>query len=129
MGDVPPPPDGADVSARAWLTGAGCDARQLAVAEACYANDFGASLDELGLKGYEAATWVAMLAPKGAPPEAIDAINKAFAKAVKDPALRKRLDEIGIIPPREIGQAFAATYIQNEITKWTDILRKAPAER
>jgi hypothetical protein len=49
VGDVPPPPDGADVSARAWLTGAGCDARQLAVAEACYANDFGASLDALGL--------------------------------------------------------------------------------
>jgi tripartite-type tricarboxylate transporter receptor subunit TctC len=87
------------------------------------------TLDELGLKGYEAATWVAMLAPKGAPPEAIETINKAFAKAVKDPGLRKRLDEIGIIPPREIGQAFATRYIQNEITKWTEILRKAPAER
>lgn len=87
------------------------------------------TLDELGLKGYEAATWVAMMAPKGAPPEAIAAIEAAFAKAVADPALRKRLDEIGIIPPRQTGPAFAATYIQNEIAKWTDILRKAPAER
>jgi tripartite-type tricarboxylate transporter receptor subunit TctC len=87
------------------------------------------TLDELGLKGYEAATWVAMLAPKGVPPEAIAAINAAFAKAVKDPVLLKRLDEIGIIPPRQTGPAFASTYIQNEITKWTEILRKAPAER
>jgi tripartite-type tricarboxylate transporter receptor subunit TctC len=87
------------------------------------------TLDELGLKGYEAATWVAMFAPKGAPPDAIEAINAAFAKAVADPALRKRLDDIGIIPPRQTGAAFATTYIQNEITKWTDILRKAPAER
>jgi tripartite-type tricarboxylate transporter receptor subunit TctC len=87
------------------------------------------TLDELGLKGYEAATWVAMLAPKGAPPEAIAAINAAFTKAVADPALRKRLDDVGIIPPRQTGAAFAATYIQNEITKWSEILRKAPAER
>ncbi|HEY4143161.1 MAG TPA: tripartite tricarboxylate transporter substrate binding protein [Pseudolabrys sp.] len=87
------------------------------------------TLDELGLKGYEAATWVAMMAPKGTPPEALEKINAAFAKAVKDPGLRKRLDEIGIIPPREIGQAFATTYIHNEITKWTEILRKAPADR
>lgn len=87
------------------------------------------TLDELGLKGYEAATWVAMLAPKGTPPEALDAINAAFAKAVKDPGLRKRLDEIGIIPPRRTGAAFAETYIHNEIAKWTEILRKAPADR
>jgi tripartite-type tricarboxylate transporter receptor subunit TctC len=87
------------------------------------------TLDELGLKGYEAATWVSMMAPKDTPPEAIEAINAAFAKALADPALRKRLDEIGIIPPRQTGAVFAATYIQNEITKWTDILRKAPAER
>lgn len=87
------------------------------------------TLDELGLKGYEAATWVAMFAPKGAPPEAVEAISAAFAKAAADPGLRKRLDDIGIIPPRQTGAAFASTYIQNEITKWTEILRKAPAER
>lgn len=87
------------------------------------------TLDELGLKGYEAATWVAMMAPKGTPPEAIAAIGAAFAKAAADPGLRKRLDDIGIIPPRQTGAAFASTYIQNEITKWPEILRKAPAER
>jgi hypothetical protein len=40
--------------------------------------------------------------------------------------LRKRLDEIGIIPPRQTGSEFAEKYIQHEITKWTEILRKAP---
>ena len=84
------------------------------------------TLDELGLKGYEAATWVAMMAPKGTPPEAIEAINAAFAKALADPALRKRLDEIGIIRPRQTGAGFAAKYISDEIEKWTEILRNAP---
>ena len=87
------------------------------------------TLDELGLKGYEAATWVAMMAPKGTPPEAIETINAAFKQALADPALRKRLDDIGIIAPRQTGPAFARKYIQNEITKWTEILRKSPAER
>jgi len=84
------------------------------------------TLDELGLKGYEAATWVAMMAPKNTPTEAIEAINAAFNKALTDPALRKRLDDIGIIPPRQTGSEFAAKYIQHEIIKWTEILRKAP---
>ena len=84
------------------------------------------TLDELGLKGYEAATWVALMAPKGTPPQAIEAINTAMEKALDDPALRKRLDEIGIIPQRQTGAAFAATYIKEEIDKWTEILRNAP---
>ena len=84
------------------------------------------TLDELGLKGYEAATWVAMMAPKGTPKEIIDLINAAMTKTVADPELRKRLDEIGIIPPRQTGSEFAEKYIQHEITKWTEILRKAP---
>ena len=46
---TPYPPDGDDVSARAWMRRAGCTRRQQAIADACFANDFGASLDELGV--------------------------------------------------------------------------------
>ncbi|KAF8072874.1 PAO3 [Scenedesmus sp. PABB004] len=48
--DEPPPPPGADVSVEQWLRGKGATALQLAVADACYANDFGASLGQLGLR-------------------------------------------------------------------------------
>ena len=84
------------------------------------------TLDELGLKGYEAATWVTMMAPKGVPAEVIEAITAAYDKALADPALQKRFDDIGIIAPRKTGATFAATYVANEITKWTEILRNAP---
>lgn len=50
VGDTTYPADGDDISARAWMQGAGCGStRRAAIAEACYANDFGASLDALGL--------------------------------------------------------------------------------
>jgi len=51
VGDERPPPPGRDVSADTWLR----DTKKatplmLAAAEACYANDFGARLSELGLR-------------------------------------------------------------------------------
>jgi tripartite-type tricarboxylate transporter receptor subunit TctC len=87
------------------------------------------TLDELGLKGYEAATWVAMMAPKGTPEPVIAAIEKAYKQALADPEMRKRFDDIGIIPPREAGAAYATQYVGQEITKWTEILRASPEQQ
>ena len=84
------------------------------------------TLDELGLKGYEAATWVALMAPKGVPADVIDALTAAYDKALADPALQKRFDDIGIIAPRKTGPAYASSYVADEITKWTEILKNAP---
>ena len=67
-----------------------------------------------------------MMAPKGIPADVIDAINAAYDKALSDPALQKRFDEIGIIAPRKTGAAYASSYVANEIAKWTEILRNAP---
>ena len=50
VGEVPPPADGEDVSARQWLTAQGASDRMLAIADACHATDFGCSIDDLGLK-------------------------------------------------------------------------------
>jgi tripartite-type tricarboxylate transporter receptor subunit TctC len=86
------------------------------------------TLDELGLKGYEAATWVAMMAPRGVPAEIIATINEAYAKALQDPVLQKRLDDVGIIPPRKVGAEHAAAYVKDEIEKWSEILRNAPGD-
>ena len=61
MGDEAPPSAGADVSAEQWLRAKGATERQLAVADVCYANDFGCSLGELGLREMitENNKWVA----------------------------------------------------------------------
>lgn len=61
VGDERPPPPGADISAEQWLRSKGATARQLAVADVCYANDFGASLGQLGLREMitENNKWVA----------------------------------------------------------------------
>ncbi len=48
--EAPPAAGEADVSVEAWMTERGATPRMLAVAEACYANDFGCSLRQLGLR-------------------------------------------------------------------------------
>jgi hypothetical protein len=50
VGDETPPPPGQDVSAEQWLRSKGATPLQLEVADVCYANDFGCSLQQLGLR-------------------------------------------------------------------------------
>lgn len=50
VGDEVPPPPGQDVSAEQWLRSKGATPLQLEVADVCYANDFGCSLQQLGLR-------------------------------------------------------------------------------
>ncbi|KAI8469401.1 MAG: amine oxidase-like protein [Monoraphidium minutum] len=50
VGDEAPPPPGTDVSAEQWLRSKGTTERQMQVADVCYANDFGCSLAQLGLR-------------------------------------------------------------------------------
>jgi tripartite-type tricarboxylate transporter receptor subunit TctC len=81
------------------------------------------TFDELGLKGYEATTWISMYLPKGAPAEITARLTAALNAALADPALRERLDQIGIVAPRATGPEFLEKYLKLEIDKWADILR------
>lgn len=81
------------------------------------------TFDELGLKDYEATTWVSMYAPKGTPPEVAEKLTVAVNAALADPAVQKRFEAVGIVKPRGTGPAFLQKYLNDEIEKWGDILR------
>lgn len=48
VGDLDTPTE--DVSAENWLRQNGANERMIDIAEACYANDFGCSLSQMGLR-------------------------------------------------------------------------------
>ena len=81
------------------------------------------TFDELGLKDYEITTWVSMYAPKGTPPEVAEKLTAALNAALADPAVQQRLDKAGIVKPKATGPDFLKKYLNNEIEKWTDVLR------
>jgi tripartite-type tricarboxylate transporter receptor subunit TctC len=82
---------------------------------------------EAGFPGIEVAIWHGLWAPKGTPTEIIAKLNAAAVAALKDPEIRRKLEDLGQdIPTQEQMQpaAFDA-YQRAEFAKWKPIIDKA----
>jgi tripartite-type tricarboxylate transporter receptor subunit TctC len=81
--------------------------------------------DESGVPGLYVAYWHGMWAPKGTPKDVIDKLNAAAARALADPAVSKRLADVGhdVFPPGQRTPAALAAYHKAEIEKWWPIVR------
>jgi tripartite-type tricarboxylate transporter receptor subunit TctC len=75
---------------------------------------------EQGLKGVESSVWNAYFLPKGAPDAIVRKLNKAMSDALDDPAMRKRLEELGleIEPPERRTPEYLAKFLPQEIERW-----------
>jgi len=79
---------------------------------------------EAGLQGFEVTTWYGILAPAGTPRPIVARLNGELGKVMRSPEMRERLAGIGTDPLTSTPEEFAA-YIQSEIGKWGDVIRKA----
>ena len=84
------------------------------------------TMDEAGLKGFDAGTWHGLVAPAGTPPQVITALHDAAAKALQDPAVQASLAKLGVDIVGDTPQEFQA-YIKSEIPKWTAIVKASGA--
>jgi tripartite-type tricarboxylate transporter receptor subunit TctC len=68
-------------------------------------------------------SWFGFLAPAGTPPDVVAALNAAFNKALDDPAVRKRLEEVAVVPlggsPERMGE-----HVRKEVARWGDVVRQ-----
>ena len=85
------------------------------------------TVDELGLKGFDATTWHGLVAPAGTPREVIDALQFATIAALKDPATQKALIDLGVDVIGSTPKEFEA-YIKAEIPKWTAVVKQSGAQ-
>ena len=86
-----------------------------------------ATIDELGLKGFDATTWHGLVAPSKTPREIVLRLHKATVEALNDPAVRKSLVDLGVDIVGDTPEEFAA-YIKAEIPKWTAIVKASGAK-
>lgn len=84
------------------------------------------TMDEAGLKGFEASTWHGLVAPAGTPPQVIAALHDAAIKALGDPGVQASLARLGVDIVGDTPQEFDA-YIKAEIPKWTAIVKASGA--
>ena len=82
---------------------------------------------EQGLPAFQAVGWNALFAPKGTPIEIITKLNEATRAALKDPLVRKRLEDLSLEFPSEAAQTPAALgeFVAKEIDKWVPVIKKA----
>ena len=85
---------------------------------------------EAGLPDYQVSAWNAMFAPKGTPKPILDKLTDALNKALDDPAVRKRLLDLGSDIPKADGrgQAALAAHVKAEVDRWTPIIKAAGVE-
>jgi tripartite-type tricarboxylate transporter receptor subunit TctC len=70
------------------------------------------------------ASWNALAAPAGTPPEVIEVLNRAAREAVRSPAVQDKLGKLGMrvaaSTPLELQQL-----LTSEIKRWGDVIRAA----
>ena len=82
------------------------------------------TLDQEGLKDFDSYAWFALVAPKGTPAAIVERLNKETVRALQDPALRKRMIEIGA-EPSPTSQAELKSLIADEVVKWRKVIQEA----
>jgi tripartite-type tricarboxylate transporter receptor subunit TctC len=85
------------------------------------------TMDELGLKGFDATTWHGLVAPARTPSDVVVALNRALAATLADAGVKKSLGDLGVDIIGGTPEEFAA-YIKSEIPKWTAIIKASGAK-
>jgi len=79
------------------------------------------------VRGYEAASHFALLAPAGTPADVVAQINAAVAKTLGEPGLRSRLENEGMTPSTE-SAAYAAQFVRGQSDKWQKFIAESGIE-
>jgi tripartite-type tricarboxylate transporter receptor subunit TctC len=82
---------------------------------------------EQGFPQFDCAPFYAAFAPKGTPKEIVDKLAEALNKGLDEPAVQKRLGDLGavIAEPERRGPKALAELVHNEVVRLTPILKAA----
>ncbi len=85
------------------------------------------TVDEAGLPGLHLTPWHSLWVPKGTPKDVVTRLNAAAMDALADPAVQKRLGDVGqdIVPRDRQTPEALALYYKSETDKWWPIIKAA----
>lgn len=81
------------------------------------------TMEDAGMKGFVDEAWYGVLAPKGTPPDVVAKLTDALKKALSNPDVRKRLEEVGARPVNNTPEQFAAQ-VKSEIEKMRKLVKE-----
>ncbi len=80
------------------------------------------TIAEAGIPGYAVDSWNGLFAPAGTPPEIVNRVAAAVQQGFRDPALRKRMEDMGATPVGDTPEQFRAL-VAAEQQKWGNFVR------
>jgi tripartite-type tricarboxylate transporter receptor subunit TctC len=85
------------------------------------------SATEAGLPNFNVVGWNAVMAPPKTPKAIIIKVNAALTAALMDPGVRKRIEDIGAIPPKaeEASPDWMDSFLRAEVDAWGKVVRAA----
>jgi len=86
------------------------------------------TMAELGLKGFDAATWFMLVAPAGTPQPVIGTLHKAMRGLTDAPGARQKLVNLGLLPVKSPPPQELKTFVQSEKARFRKILQQAGLE-
>jgi len=84
------------------------------------------TMDEAGVKGYEATIWLGLLAPKNTPREIVDKLNADVVKVLADPGARKLMRSAGVDVATSTPAEFEKL-MQSEYERWGKVVKETGA--
>ena len=85
------------------------------------------TMKEAGVANYSVASWNALAAPAGTPPEVIARLNAAANAALASPAVQERLLAVGVRPQGSTPEQLR-TLLAAETKRWGEVIRRAKIE-
>ncbi|UPY37089.1 tripartite tricarboxylate transporter substrate-binding protein [Sediminicoccus sp. KRV36] len=89
------------------------------------------SAPEAGVPDYIFQGWNAVFAPRGTPPEVVARLDAALRAALADPAIQRRIGELGSLPaqPAQQGPEALRGLLRTEVPRWATVIRAAGIEQ
>jgi len=85
------------------------------------------TMDEAGVKGYEATLWLGLMAPKGTPPAVIARLNAELAKYTSSAEVKRTWGAQGATPMTMSVDEFTR-YLNDDIAKWAKVVKFSGAK-
>jgi tripartite-type tricarboxylate transporter receptor subunit TctC len=84
------------------------------------------TLEEAGVKGYDATIWLGLLAPPGTPRAIVDKLNESITRILSTPEAKKLMASAGVDVATSTPEEFAAL-MQSELDRWGKVVRETGA--
>ena len=85
---------------------------------------------EAGVPEFLFQGWNAIFAPRGTPAPVVERLAGALNAALDDPAIQRRIQELGSIPaaPAQRGPEALRALVRSEVARWAEVVRAAGIE-